>query len=110
MLNFVAFLSPLDSENDILISTSLHEGFGRSIADALVNNIPVLSYKFTASNIFENSNILFLAERNNISSLAFKIKDILKLLTSKGIYMNEGNIYNQFEPKKIKNQFKSIID
>lgn len=115
--NYVFFKGLIDpfskipyQENDILISTSLHEGFGRSIADALVNNIPVLSYKFSASNIFGNSNILFLAERNNISSLAFKIKDILKLLNSKEIYMNEGNIYNQFEPKKIKNQFKSIIN
>ena len=113
-INFKGLIDPFNlepyQENDIFLSTSLHEGFGRSIADALVNNIPVLAYKISAMNIFEKSNMLFLAEQNNIYSLALKIKDILKLSKNKEIFLNEGNIYYQFKPNKIKNEFIKIIE
>ncbi|MGL4589750.1 MAG: glycosyltransferase [Mycoplasmatales bacterium] len=74
-------------ETDVVISTSKAEGFGYTLAEALLNGLPIVSfnYRYGADEIVINSENGYLIENENIEEMAKKIQDIC-----------EGNDFNKF--------------
>lgn len=68
------------SNSDIVVVTSISEGFGYTLAEAIKNGIPIISYdyKYGANEIVENGVNGYLIEQGNFQELSSKIKYLIE--------------------------------
>jgi len=97
LLNYVAFRGRVDINklrdfyaiSDIFVSTSLHEGFGMSIAEAMYNHLPVVATKCGATPYLVQDGVNgFLVSPKDYEQLADRI---MRLLDSEELRKNMGD-------------------
>lgn len=98
------------SEMDFLISASLMESFGCSLAEAMLLGKPVLATKSGGPESFVNDKVGILIEKGSKDAIVFGIKEMISKLNTYNSEEIKKYAYDKFEMTSICKQYIQIYE